>query len=137
MNLNRVHLIGRVVRTPEKKATAGGTSVTKFGLATNHVYIAADKTKKETAQFHNCVAFGKTADTIAQYVTKGQEIYVEGRIEYQQWDKKDGSGKGYMTEIMVESFQFGQKPKGAAAATQESGAATGEERPAKDTDLPF
>jgi single-strand DNA-binding protein len=102
-----------VTRDPETKALPSGATVSKFGLATNHVFVTKAGEKKETAQFHNCVAFGKTAETIGKYVTKGQELYVQGRIEYREWDKKEG-GKGYATEILVDSFQFGAKPKGAA-----------------------
>ena len=90
-----------------------------MGLATNHIYKTKEGEKKETAQFHNCVAFGKTADVIAQWVKKGQEIMVEGRIEYRSWDKKEG-GKGYITEIMIETFQFGQKAKGTDGGGRES-----------------
>lgn len=110
MNLNKVHLIGRVTKDIELKKTTTNISVAKFGLATNNVFVTKDGTKKETAQFHNCVVFGKQAETAAQWIKKGQEIYVEGRIEYRNWETKDGS-KRYMTEIMVERIQFGQKAK--------------------------
>lgn len=110
MNVNSATLIGRVTKTPELKVTPGGTPVTKFSLATNHTYKDKNGDKKEMAQFHNCVAWGKTAEVINQYVTKGQELYVCGRIEYRSWDKQDGT-KGYMTEIIVDQFQFGAKPK--------------------------
>jgi len=111
MNVNLCMLIGRVTRDPEVKNLPSGTMVANFGLATNYVYKDAAGAKQEKASFHNCVAFGKRAETIGQYVTKGQEIYVLGRIEYQEWEKTDG-GKGYKTVIIVESFQFGQKAKG-------------------------
>lgn len=110
MNLNKVHLIGRVTKDVELKKTTTNVSVAKLGLATNNVFVAKDGTKKETAQFHNCVVFGKQADTAAQWIKKGQEIYIEGRIEYRSWEDKDKS-KRYITEIIVERFQFGQKAK--------------------------
>lgn len=118
MKLNQAQLIGRVTRDPEHRALPNGTSVVKFGLATNHVYKDASGEKRETAQFHNCVIFGKGADVIKQYVTKGQELYVSGRIEYREWEKKEG-GKGYQTEIVINDFQFGQKAKGTAQAEPE------------------
>lgn len=111
MNLNNVQLIGRVTRDPELKTTASGVAIVSFGIATNHTFKTKEGEKKETVQFHNCTTFGKGAETLKQWVTKGQELYVQGRIEYQEWEKKDGS-KGYRTEIMVEQFQFGQKSKG-------------------------
>ena len=117
MNLNKVELIGRVTKTPELKALPSGMKVVKFGIATNHVFFNKDKEKQETTQFHNCVAFGKIAETIGQYVIKGQELYIDGRIEYRSWDKKDGT-KAYSTEIMINTFQFGQKPKGTESRTE-------------------
>ena len=80
MNLNRAQLIGRVTADPERKALPSGMPVVKFGLATNHVFKTKEGEKKETAQFHNCVAFGKVADIISQWVQNGQEVYVDGRI---------------------------------------------------------
>ncbi len=111
MNLNKAQLIGRVTKDPELKATPSGMKIATFGVATNYTYKNKDGEKKETVSFHNLTAFGKVAETIAQWVKKGQEIYVEGRIEYQEWEKKDG-GKAYRTNILVENFQFGAKAKG-------------------------
>lgn len=112
MNLNKVQLIGRLIRDPELKALPNGTKVAKFGLATNHSFKKDDGTKIENTSFHNIVVFGKSAEIISQYSKKGAELYVDGRIEYRSWDKKDGSGKGYATEIIVENFQLGAKPSG-------------------------
>jgi len=119
MNLNKAQLIGRITNDPEIKALPSGISVARFGLATNHIYKTKEGEKKETAQFHNCVVFGKLADIIKQWVKKGQEVYVEGRIEYRSWDKKDG-GKGYITEIMIENFQMGAKARGSEGGGRES-----------------
>lgn len=109
MNLNRATLIGRVGAQPELKSTTSGVNIATFSLATNHVYKNKNGEKIETTQWHNIVAFGKVAEVLNQYVIKGQILLVEGRIEYQSWDKKDG-GKGYKTEIILESFGFGPKP---------------------------
>jgi len=111
MNLNKTQLIGRVTRDPELRAMPNGGNVAKFGLATNYIYKTKSGEKKETVQFHNCVAFGRLAEIINQYVVKGQELYVEGRIEYRQWEKKDGT-KAYATEIVIENMQMGQKARG-------------------------
>ena len=148
MNLNKALLIGRITNEPEIKALPSGISVAKFGLATNHIYKTKEGEKKETAQFHNCVAFGKLADIIKQWAKKGQEVYVEGRIEYRSWDKKDG-GKGYITEIMIENFQMGAKARGSEGGSKESVRESeepshvvpvidlSEENENKDEDLPF
>ncbi|MBU4348267.1 single-stranded DNA-binding protein [Patescibacteria group bacterium] len=119
MNLNKAQLIGRVTNDPETKALPSGMSVSKFGLATNHVYKTKEGEKKETTQFHNCIAFGKRSDIISQWLKKGQEVYVDGRIEYRSWDKKEG-GKGYITEIIIENFQMGAKARGSNSGGQES-----------------
>jgi len=118
MNLNKAQLIGRITNDPEIRALPSGMSVAKFGLATNHVFKTREGEKKETTQFHNCVAFGKLADIIKQWAKKGQEVYVEGRIEYRSWDKKDG-GKAYITEIMIENFQMGAKARGTGDMNRE------------------
>jgi len=110
MNVNQVHLVGRVTKDPELKTLESGTKIVTFGLATNNVYTK-DGNKVEQVDFHNITAFGKTAETIAQYVVKGQELYINGRIRYESWDKDDG-GKGYRTSIIVNGFQFGQKAQG-------------------------
>lgn len=111
MNLNKAQLIGRITNDPEIKTLPSGAAVAKFGLATNRIYKTKEGEKKEVAQFHNCVAFGRLAEIIGQWVKKGQEVYLDGRIEYRSWDKKDGT-KGYATEIIVENFQMGAKAKG-------------------------
>lgn len=111
MNLNQIHLIGRVTKEPEVKTTPVGTSVARLGVATNNNYKSKDGDKKQTTQFHNCVAFGRLAEIIGQYVKKGQEVYVSGRVEYRSWEKKDG-GKAYVTEIMISDLQMGAQAKG-------------------------
>lgn len=110
MNLNKVQLIGRVTRDPELKALPSGTSVCSFSLATNYVYKNKAGEKVEDTEFHNITVFGKRAEVVAQYVVKGQELYVEGRLKTDKWEK-DGQTH-YTTKIMMENFGFGQKPKG-------------------------
>ncbi|MFA9262953.1 MAG: single-stranded DNA-binding protein [Undibacterium sp.] len=113
MNLNEAKLIGRVVRDPELRTTPGGAQVVSLSIATNHSWKDASGSKQETTQFHNCVAWNKLAELIAKYVTKGQELYVCGRIEYRSWESKEGQ-KRERTEIIIDDFQFGAKPKGTA-----------------------
>ncbi len=114
MNLNQCQLIGRVTKDPEIKTLPSGSSVASFGLATNRIWKDKEGTKKEEVEFHNLITFGKSADLIKQYVTKGQLLYVQGRIQTRSWEGKDGK-KNYKTEILVENFQFGPKAQGTAA----------------------
>ena len=109
MNQNKVFLIGRITKDPEVKSLSSGTLIANFVVATNHIFKDKSGEKKETAQFHNCAAFSRLAEIIKQYVVKGQEVAVEGRIDYQQWEK-DGEKKS-RTQIIVEAFQMGQKPR--------------------------
>ena len=111
MYINSATIIGRVTKQPEAKTFPSGQMVTSFSIATNRDYKTKDGEKKEETEFHNIVAFGRTAEVISQYVVKGQELYVEGRIQTRSWET-DGK-KNYRTEIICEKFQFGQKPKGA------------------------
>jgi single-strand DNA-binding protein len=108
MNLNKVFLIGRTTKAPELKNTVGGTPVARIGLATNRIFKDKQGVKREQVQFHNCVAFGRTAEIVGQYVEKGQLIMVEGRIETRSWETKSGT-KAYATEIIVESLQMGSR----------------------------
>ncbi len=110
MNLNKAMILGRVTRDPEVKQMQSGAEVATFSIATNHVYTTKAGEKKETVSFHNCVVYGKAAQVVGKYVTKGQLLYVEGRINYREWVSKDNVKKN-TTEIMVDKFEFGPKPQ--------------------------
>lgn len=98
--MNKVILIGRLTKDPELNFAAGsGTAVTRFSLAVKRPF------KKDESDFINCVAFGKTGETIAQYITKGRQLAVTGSIRTGSYDAKDGS-KRYTTDIIVDSFEF-------------------------------
>ena len=89
-SINRVILVGHVGQDPELKFTASGHSVATFSLATNEVWMDAEKNKKEHTEWHNIVAWNQLADFSKKYVVKGQLLYVEGRIHTQSWvDKND------------------------------------------------
>ena len=87
------------------KALPSGQQVANFGIATNRTYKDKNGARQEQTEFHNVVAFGRTAEVIGQYLRKGRPIFVEGRLQTRTWDK-DGQ-KQYRTEIIVEQFQFG------------------------------
>lgn len=108
MNINKATLCGRITKDLEVKVLSNGNKILSFGLATNRVWKDQQGTKHEDTCFHNIISFGKTAENIAQYCGKGDELYIEGRIQNRTYDKQDGS-KGYVSEIVLETFQFGQK----------------------------
>jgi len=113
MYLNKVLLYGNLTRDPELKALPSGQQVASFGLATNRSFKNKEGAQQEQTEFHNIVAFGRTAEVMGQYLKKGRPIYIEGRIQTRSWDK-DGV-KQYRTEIVVDTFQFGAQAGGDGA----------------------
>ncbi|HFC11078.1 MAG TPA: single-stranded DNA-binding protein [Candidatus Kaiserbacteria bacterium] len=105
MYINKALVYGNLTRDPELRALPSGQQVATFSLATNRVYKDKEGNKKEVAEFHNIVAFGRPAELISQYMKKGRPIFVEGRLQTRSWES-DGR-KNYRTEIVVDNFQFG------------------------------
>lgn len=149
MYLNKAFIIGNLTRDPELKALPSGTKVCSFSLATNRTYKDKDGQRQESTDYHNIVAFAKLGELAAQYLKKGQQALVEGRIQTRSWDAPDGQKK-YRTEIIADNVQFGWKgnastgsgPKDAAPVTTEKGGAPGEaiEYPTEEInpdDIPF
>jgi single-strand DNA-binding protein len=116
MYLNKAILIGNLTRDPELKAIASGNKVCTFSLATNRVYRDASGNKQEKTEYHNIVVWGKTAENVAQYMKKGSQILVEGRIETRSWDDQGTGTKKYRTEIIADTIQFGSKGTGSSSA---------------------
>ena len=102
--MNKVLLIGRLVRDPEIKYTDGGASIARFSTAVDRRF---KKDGEETADFINCVAFGKTAEFIEKYFFKGNKIVIEGRIQTGSYTNKDGQ-KVYTTDVIVEQVEFAE-----------------------------
>jgi single-strand DNA-binding protein len=110
MFINKTIIVGNLTRKPELKSLPSGMKVCSFGVATNRTWKNKDGVKQEEVEYHNITAFGKTAETIAQWMDKGSQIFVEGRLKTSSWEKDEI--KHYKTEIIVETFQFGSnKPK--------------------------
>jgi single-strand DNA-binding protein len=109
MNVNKAIIVGRLTRDPEKRSTQSGQTVTNFSVATSTKWKGQDGQQNEKTEFHNVIAWGKRGDVIAQYMTKGQEIFVEGRLETSSWDDKETGKKMYRTEIILDNFEFGAK----------------------------
>ena len=120
MYLNKAILIGNLTRDPELKAIASGNKVWTFSLATNRVYRDSAGNKQEKTEYHNIVVWGKTAENVAQYMRKGSQILVEGRIETRSWDDQATGTKKYRTEIIADSIQFGSKGSGSSSSSGSS-----------------
>lgn len=97
---NRVQLIGNLGNDPEMITLDSGKKLAKFSLATNEHYTDAEGKKQTKTEWHNLVAWNKTAEIIEKYVTKGKEIAVEGKLTNRSWDDKEGN-KRYTTEVVV------------------------------------
>jgi single-strand DNA-binding protein len=103
--VNKVILIGNVGKDPELRYTPSGQAVCDVRLATNENWTDKQGQKQERTEWHSVVLWGKPAEIVKQYVTKGQKLYVEGRLQTRSWDDKDGK-KRYMTEIVAQDFMF-------------------------------
>lgn len=109
MYFNKVIIVGNLTRDPEINATASGQKVCKFGVATNRVWNDKNGMKQESVSYHNIVVWGRQAEICAQYLKKGQQALVEGRLETSSWDDKATGVKKYRTEIIADRVQFGSK----------------------------
>lgn len=112
-SLNRVQLIGNLTRDPELRYTPQGTAVASFGVATNRQWTTDDGQKHDEAEFHNIVVWNKLAEIVAEFLKKGRQVYVEGRLATREWEGQDGQ-KRRTTEIVASEVIFlGGSPAGA------------------------
>lgn len=138
MFINKVTLYGNLVRDPEMRALPSGQQVASFSIATNRTFKNKEGRKQEQTEYHNVVAFGRTAEVIGQYMKKGKPLLVEGRLQTRSWEK-DGK-KQYRTEIVLETFQFGPSAPSAAKAEPKEKDALADEFPDEEInpdDIPF
>ena len=157
-SLNKVTLIGNLGKDPEVRSTSGGNRVATFSLATSRAWNDASGNKQEKTEWHKCTAWNskgsQLADIVEKYMKKGDKVYVEGRIEYGQYQDKDGQTR-YTTEINVRELIMlgggrgggdmdGDRPARAAAPAKAKAGAGGDEfedfpgaLADEDDDLPF
>ena len=113
MTLNKAMLIGRLGKDPEVRYTKSGDAVASFSLATDESYKDRQGNRQDKTEWHSIVAWGKLADFTQNYLKKGRQVYVEGRIQTRDWTDKDNV-KHYKTEIRADSIRFvGPPPDGA------------------------
>ena len=129
-SVNKVILLGRLGRDP-KTSDAQGLAICRLALATTRRYKGRDGEKKEETEWHNAVVFGRQAEVAQQYLVKGSEVYIEGRLHTRKCTGKDGIER-YATEVVCESLQLGAKPQGKSAPTTTAA----EYAAAKGRDLP-
>lgn len=105
MSVNKVILVGRLGQNPEVRYTPSGAAVANFSVATNESWTDKSGQKQERTEWHRVVVWGKLAELCSQYLAKGRQCYVEGRLQTRQWQDKDGQTK-YTTEIQAQTIQF-------------------------------
>lgn len=129
-SLNKVLLIGHLGGDPESRFTTSGSAVTNFNLATNESWKSNEGETKEKTEWHRVVLFGKMAETAAEYMKKGQLVFVEGRLQTRSWEDKDNVKK-YTTEVLCDSFtMLGRK-------SDDTGGSSSTQSTDQDDDLPF
>lgn len=136
-NLNKVFLIGNLTRDIELRYTPNQTAVASFGLATNRKFRKQDNSMGEEVTFIDCTAFGKPAETLTKYVSKGSPLFIEGRLKFDSWTAQDGSKRSKLS-VLVEKFQF--MPSGnnnQQAAGGDANPEYDEEYQPPDDDIPF
>ena len=153
-SVNKVILVGNLGRDAELRYTTGGAAVATLNLATTEVWNDKAGQRQEKTEWHRVVLWGKSAESLTEYLTKGKQIYVEGRLQTRQWDDKDGN-KRYTTEIRGDRIVLlggggggrgggGMSRGGGVAASEESAGGHGGGAPSPDgpepitdDDIPF
>tara|TARA_B100001750_G_scaffold245672_1_gene265901 strand:- start:3337 stop:3741 length:405 start_codon:yes stop_codon:yes gene_type:complete len=130
-SINRVMLVGHLGGDPESRYTQSGTAVANFNIATNESRKNAEGGYQDHTEWHRCVLFGKPAETAAQYLKKGQMVYIEGRLRTRSWEDKDGN-KRTSTEIQGDMFTMLGRRADSPSGTPMSGPDSD-----SDDDLPF
>ena len=109
MNFNHVCIAGNLTRDPELRYTTKGTAAVELSIAVNHKYQDASGQTKESVGYFGAKAFGKSAENLAQYFRKGQNIFIEGRLDQESWEDKTTGKKQSKTKILIQSWQFTER----------------------------
>lgn len=104
-SLNKVMIIGNLGRDPEMRFTANGQAVTNFSVACNRRYTTREGEQREETEWVRVVCWGRQAEVAGQYLQKGSQVYVEGRLQTRSWEDQQGQTR-YMTEVVANNFQF-------------------------------
>lgn len=140
--INKVILVGNLGRDPEQRSTPSGQSVTKFSVATSRRWTSKDGEKQEATEWHNIVCWGRQAEIAGQYLHKGKQVYIEGRLQTDSWEDRETGKKMYRTEIVCDNFQMlgGRGDSMAGPSAPSGGSSSGGSnfnQPADDDDVPF
>jgi len=116
-DVNRVFLIGNLVQDPELKDIGNGNKVVNFVIASNRRWTGAEGEKAEEVSFIDCVSYGKRAETIEKYLSKGRKVFIEGRLKQEKWTDKETKKMQSRIRVIVESFNFMDSKKEECTAT--------------------
>ena len=149
-SFNKVILAGNLTRDPELRYTPKGTAVARLGLACNRKWKSETGEMKEEVTFVDVDAFGKTAETIGQYLKKGRPILIEGRLRYDTWEDKQSGQKKSKLSVVLENFQFldsgagrgegaaeAPRPRATAGAAPAAAEPADSDGPPESDDVPF
>ena len=103
--MNKIIIIGNLGRDPEMRYSPSGQPMTSFSIASNRRYTTAAGEQREETEWFNCTAFGRLADTCNQYLARGRQVYVEGRLRSRQYERRDGT-PGFSLDVNVTEVQF-------------------------------
>ncbi len=134
MDLNKVMIIGRLVRDPEVKTIPSGQTVATFSVATNYSWKDQQGNKQDRPEYHNVVAWRKLADIVGQYLTKGKQVYIEGRLQTRSWEDQTGQKK-YRTEIVADNMIMLGSPSGGSTGSS-AGPTQASQAPAQNQSAP-
>ena len=127
--------MGNLTRDPELKQTPSSQSVAQIGIAMNRKFKDREGNMREETTFVDCEAWGRTAEVMAQYLSKGKPVFVEGRLKLDQWQDKDGGNRSKL-KVVIESFQFIDSKGGQSSTPPATAAAAPPSAPPAD-DIPF
>jgi len=142
--VNKVIILGRLGKDPEMRYAPSGTAIATFSIATNHNQKSEGEWVEKT-EWHNILAFGKTAEFSGEYLSKGKQVFVEGRLQTSSWEDQQGDKK-YKTELVVNEIQIiggkgdggsSSSSKDAPSTTEAQKQATPEPASEEEDDLPF
>lgn len=119
-SLNKVMLIGNLTREPELRVTPKGTSICQFGLAANRQYKDESGSQRDDTTFVDVEAWGKQAELVNKYLSKGSPCFIEGRLRFDQWDDKATGQKRSRLRVVLENVQFLGAPGGGQSSNQDS-----------------
>lgn len=142
-SLNKVMLIGNLGRDAELKYTPSGAALLNFRIATTEKFKDRNDEWKEVTEWHTVVLWGKRAEGVSEYMTKGKQVYVEGRLTTRSWEDKDGNKK-YSTEVRADDVKLlgraeggGGQSRGGGSSRQQQSRDDDAQQPITDDDIPF